>query len=53
MKAKVLAGAAAGLTLALGVPAAHAAPLTLVVDNVCSAKGEIDLTVYVAAEAWK
>lgn len=49
VKAKVLAGVVAGLTLALGVPAAHAAPLTLVVDNVCSAKGEIDLTVFVAA----
>ncbi len=49
MKAKVLAGAAAGLMLTLGVPATHAAPLTLVVDNVCSAKGEIDLTVFVAS----
>jgi len=49
VNAKVLAGAVAGLALALGVPAAHAAPLTLIVDNVCSAKGEIDLTVYVAA----
>ena len=50
MKAKILAGAAVGLALVLGVPAAHAAPLTVVVDNVCSAKGEIDLTVYVAAD---
>ena len=49
MKAKLLAGATAGLALALGVPATHAAPLTLVVDNVCSAKGEIHLTVFVAA----
>ncbi len=49
VKAKILAGAAAGLALALGALAAHAAPLTLVVDNVCSAKGEIDLTVFVAA----
>lgn len=48
MKAKVLAGAAAVLALALGVPTAHAAPLTFVVDNVCSAKGEIDLTIFVA-----
>jgi len=48
MNATVLAGAAAGLALALGVRAAYAAPLTLVVDNVCSAKGEIDLTVFVA-----
>jgi uncharacterized protein (DUF2141 family) len=50
VKANVLAGAAMGLALAFGVPAAHAAPLTIVVDNVCSAKGEIDLTVYVAAD---
>lgn len=48
MKAKFLAVATAGLALALGVPAAHAAPLTIVVDNVCSAKGDIHLTVFVA-----
>ena len=50
VKAKIFAGAAAGLALALGAPAAHAAPLTVVVDNICSDKGEIDLTVYVAAD---
>jgi uncharacterized protein (DUF2141 family) len=50
VKAKLFVGAAVGLALALGMATAHAAPLTIVVDNVCSAQGEIDLTVFDAAD---